>query len=183
MKTIKRVIIVIFILIILIVAIMLKVVQDIKVQEEVEKEEEVIIDNSIHILENRNIFYTIATCIDKYSNYIAEKDINSLIDILDKEYIESHSITEHNILNSIDKFDTKQINVVRNVYEQEVDKYNSIYYVYYTARNDTESQVEDGFFGEVERASEKDKYLIVKLNYSNETFSVMPYNGEIFINN
>ncbi len=180
MKKIKLVIIVISVLIVIIMAVMLKIMSDVKVQEQIKEEEEVIINKEINILKNRNIFYTISSCIDKYTNFISKNDTKALIDILDTKYIKDNNITTNNVINYIDKFKTKQINVVRKIYEQEIDKYNSLYYVYYTARNDTDSQIEDGYFGEIKREEEQDKYIIVKLDFSNETFSIMPYNGEMF---
>lgn len=145
LKIIRRIIIVVFILILIIVSIIFKVNKNIEIQKNIEIEETPIIDNDIKLLENRNIFFTISTCIDKYTTYIANKDTKSLIDILDKGYINSHNITENSILDSLDKFDMTQINVVRKVFEREIDGYNSTYYVYYTSRDNLEAEMEDGF--------------------------------------
>lgn len=122
-------------------------------------------NKTITLLDNRNMFFTVSTCVNRYIDYIVKKNNNSLYLILDAKYIAKNNITEQNILNSVDKITNKQVFIARKIYEMAEDNYNSTFYVYGTIRDDKDE----------EKTQEKDFYITVKLNYENNTFSIIPF--------
>lgn len=128
------------------------------------------IDNSIKIVTDQNKFFEVSSCIDKYITYSQTDDYDSLFNILNKEYVEQNNISKENIFNYIRKFDSNDIFSSRKMYYQQLDNSIYKYYVYGTYRQ----ELIDGV------GQSQDYYFIVYLYTNNMTFSIEPYDGEIF---
>lgn len=121
-------------------------------------------ENSIEKVRERNNFYTVSACIDKYLSYLYDKDIDTLYSYLDKEYIEQNGITKNNILEKIGKIDTYKIFSAKEMYEQKITDGITKYYAYGVIKED----VADG------EALEEEFYIAIKIDSKNSTFSVLP---------
>lgn len=122
-------------------------------------------DKTITILDNRNMFFTVSSCVDRYIEYIVKKNNISLYSILDDKYITENNITKQNIWNYVDKFSNKQIFSAKEIYKMEDDDYNNTFFVYGTIREEKENVM----------TPKKDLHIVVKLNYENDTFSIIPF--------
>lgn len=111
-----------------------------------------------------NWFYTVNTCVDRYLTYLSEKNTDSLMKVLDKNYISYEGITEQNLWNKIESPEFLQILSVQAMYEGEMKGNIKTYYVSGTVRDDIMDM----------QTEEKPFYVTVKLDTVNQTFSIMP---------
>lgn len=128
------------------------------------------IDNSIKIVTDQNKFFEVSSCIDKYITYSQNDDYDNLINIISSEYIKENNISQDNIFNYIKKFDFNDVFSSRKMYYQQLDKSIYKYYVYGTYRQELMDSV----------GQSQNYYFIVYLYTNNMTFSIEPYDGEIF---
>lgn len=120
--------------------------------------------NSIEKVRERNKFYTVSACVDKYLSYLYEKDTEVLYNYLDIEYIEKNEITKNNILQKLDQIDTYKTFTAKEMYKQEITDKITKYYAYGVIKEEVPN-------GEPE---EEDFYITIKIDSENETFSVLP---------
>lgn len=169
MRNIKIIIIIVLLIILLIVGILLYISYNKPTIDSVGKQEDMIasenIIDDIEILNNRNLFFTVSNCVNRYIENIVKKEDVSVYAMLDKDYINENRITAQNIWNYVDKFSTKQVFTARRIHLTELDNYHSIFYVYGTVREDKEDQM----------TKESDFYITVKLDYENSIFSIIPF--------
>ena len=114
-------------------------------------------------------FYMISNCVEKYINYIINKDSKNLMKIVNDSYLQEKNIDEKNILSLIDNIDKKYTFQARKMLYKKGDS-DETYYVYGFL-------IEDGLDGISEK---KDFYTLVKVNDSFTKFSIIPYDGEVF---
>lgn len=119
-------------------------------------EEEVEIGGTkkIEKVTSRDDFYIVEKCIQKYMEYLKEKDIKKIYGCLDEEFLQKENITESNITKKIENWETG------NFTAEKIYGYD-----------DTEIMSEYFVAGLIEN---KEYYIIVKIDYNNETFSVLP---------
>lgn len=103
---------------------------------------------------SRDDFYIIEKCIQKYMGYLKEKDIEKIYGCLDEEFLEKENITKNSITKELENWKTGDFTAEKM-------------YVY----DDTETISEYFVAGLMEN---KEYYIIVKVDYDNETFSVLP---------
>ena len=132
--------------------------------------EEKIDTETISVVKDNDRFYTVSSCVDRYLLYLSSNDVDNLYLLLNEGYKKENNITKENINNFI----KPTMNFVtfnpRKMYEQRLSKNVYKYYVKGYIKEDTFNQI-----GEKE-----DYYVIVIMDQSNLTFSIMPYDGEIF---
>lgn len=129
----------------------------------------------IEPVKSSTAYFTVQSCVNKYISYILEKDLNSVYNILDNEYIEKNAITENNVLDKINNINEKVIFEATKMYVQEIDENNNKYYV--------SGVLEQDNFGYVdEKAIVEDKFNVaVVLDLENMIFSIIPLeDGGIF---
>ena len=140
----------------------LLLVSDISSNKPIENKEEFSIDiNKIDELKNRNEYYDVSKCVYRYFASIRETDTVSLMDILDKDYINEFNITENNIYKYT--LENKSSNLhyyIKDIYY----KYNS---------NITQYVVKCRVLN---NTTEEDIYLIILFDSVNTSFSVLPVN-------
>ena len=128
--------------------------------------------NEIEIVTSSSKFYTVSSCVNRYMYYISLEDKKSLLEILEKKYVKKNNIDENNILDKIDKFDNDYNFLASKMYQQEVNNNVMKYYVKgYLVEKNASSGVEH----------QNNYYLIVYLDSKNSTYSIEPYDGEIFL--
>jgi len=129
-----------------------------------EEEENVEVENPIEKVRERNSFYTVTACVDKYLSYLYDEDTEVLYNYLDAEYIKQNNITKNNILEKIGSIDTYKIFIGKEMYEQKITENVRKYYAYGVIKED----VADG------EGLEEEFYITIKIDSKNETFSVLP---------
>lgn len=133
-------------------------------------EKEKIDTETISILDDNSRFFTVCSCVSKYINYLSVQDTNNLLILLSKEYKEKESITADNIYEKIGTISGTNSFMGKKIFEQRLSKTVYKYYVYgYTQEELMDSP-----------AQKKDYYLIVILDEANMTFSIEPYDGQMF---
>lgn len=129
-----------------------------------------IIENKIERVTNRDMFFTVSSCVEKYLNLITQKETEKLYNLLYDEYKQKFNVTEENIYEHIGEHSEYQIFTAKKMYK--LEKYsNNKYFVYGIIRDDVEYS--DNI--------ESDYYITVIMNPMNGTFSIMP-NGFMFSN-
>lgn len=125
---------------------------------------------SIELVTDDNRFYTVAGCVDRYFMYLNGDDTDSLLILLDSKFKNDNGVNSSNIYTFLKKYKDYYGFIAKKMYVQREGKNKYKYYVYGLV----ETGIED-----VSKARE-DFYIIVTLDESNITFSVQPYNGEVF---
>lgn len=128
------------------------------------------IDTSIKILEERNRFFEVSNCVDKYIKYVSLKDIDSIYTLFSAKYKEENNITKENIINYIPNLNGNFSFSATRIYKQQLNEKTFKYYVkgYYT------QEIMDNFSPRI------DFNVIVYMYPENMTFSIEPYNGDLF---
>lgn len=127
--------------------------------------------NKIEILTNYNEFYTVNSCIYRTITYIAASDKSSLLLTVNDEYKSKNNVTEDNILSMFPEVSSQSTFLSKKMYYQKLSDNVKKYYVY--------GQIEEESYSGLGNTT--DEYFIVYLDSSNKTFSIEPYDGEIFI--
>ena len=121
-------------------------------------------ENPIEKVRERNNFYTVSACVDKYLSYLYDEDIEVLYNYLDSEYIKEKGITKNNILEKIGKTDTYKIFTAKEMYKQKITEDITKYYAYGVIKE----EIANG------EPLEEEFYIAIKIDSKNETFSVLP---------
>lgn len=133
-------------------------------------DQEKIDTTTISVLNDSNRFFTVSSCVSKYINYLSVQDTNNLLVLLSKEYQEKEVINSDNLYEKIGIINGTNSFMGKKIFEQRLSKNTYKYYVY-------------GFIQEElmdSMSAKKDYYLIVILDEENMTFSIEPYDGEMF---
>jgi len=165
MDNIKKliVLIVIIILIILMSLIIIKYVDKKDREENFENTLTMEVENTISILDNRNEFFAVKSCITKYLSYVSLEDDEIVYAILDKNYIEEYNINRQNVLLNLDKYNnpvfySDKIYVIQNTAEV---------YTYFIYGNivDKDTMEKDEFKIVVRMDKEKDLFSFISYRY------------------
>ena len=133
-------------------------------------EEEKIDTETISVVKDVNRFFTVSSCVSKYINYLSIKDTDNLLVLLSKQYKDENKINSDNLYNFIGTIGGTNTFSGKKMFVQRISKSIYKYYVY----GFTQMELMDSV------APKKDFYIIIILNEENMTFSVEPYNGEMF---
>lgn len=138
-----------------------------------EKDEE----NKINIVENYSEFYTVDSCVYRFTTYLSSNDTESILLSISDSYKEKNNINENNVIDKFTSVEEDSIFVAQKMYYEIINKNVTKYYVY---GNIQKNQIFDNdIINTLEKTS---MYLIVYLDKENKTFSIEPYDGKIFIN-
>lgn len=138
-------------------------------KEEVEEKKE---DSVKYVLLNDySRFFTVNSCVYKYISYLQNKDTNSLLEILDKDFKTKNSINSNNIYNYLENLEGNYSFTSKKIYYEKINKKYIKYYVYGHLSKDLMDEI-----GEKE-----DRYYIVTFDIENYLFSIIPYDGTIFM--
>lgn len=131
-------------------------------------------DSSIKIVTSNSKFYTVSSCVDRYLDYLINEDSDNLLLLLDKSYKKNNNLNKDNLFSKIDKFDGLYSFEARKMYQEIINDDLTKYYVFgYLIKEDIDYDIND--IG-------KPFYIIVYLNTSNMLYSIVPYDGKIFVN-
>ena len=135
----------------------------------------IVIDTeTISIVKDNSRFFTVSNCVTSYIGYLNAKDTDSLLILLNSNYKKENNIDANNLYQYTGELDENYFFSAKKMYEQRLSKTMYKYYVYGT--------LEDTIIDEhvVFEYAPVDYYIIVILDESNTTYSIEPYDGEIF---
>ena len=127
--------------------------------------------NNIRIVTSYNDFYTVNSCLYRLITYIYNKDVDSLSLVIDKNYLKNNNIDKSNILSILPSVDEISTFVSRKMYQEKINDNIVKYYV----SGYIEVETFDGL------GDRTNTYFIVYLDSNHKTFSIEPYDGEVFI--
>lgn len=128
------------------------------------------IDNSIVLLNDRNRFFEVSNCVDKFIKYVSADDRSNILKMFNSDYLRNNNITESNIVNEIPNIEGNYSFSANIIYQQQL---NNTTYKYYVKGNYMMDSMDDLIV--------KDEYYIIVYFYTkNMTFSVEPYDGKLF---
>ena len=131
-------------------------------------------ENEIEIVKSTSKFYTVSNCVYRYLTYVSANDTDSLLLLLDNSYKKKNNVSKNNVLDIVGNLDGVYNFEGRKMYQQVLNDDTTKYYVYGYLRKEVMNP---------DLANDPiDYYIIVTLNTKNQTFSITPYDGEIFIN-
>lgn len=135
------------------------------------KSEEQRIDTRVTALEDINRFFTIDSAVSKYFSYVVLKDSESLLKILDEDYIKRNNITSSNIYDFVGNYD----NTIRSELEEayQVSSYNNVYKYYVKVVLKEETLYDSALQGYV--------YYIVTINENELTYAVEPISDIVYL--
>lgn len=162
-KTLKMMILIVVIIILLILGILVSLFTNSNPQNQIIKEEQKQ-PKEIVSVQNRNDFFTVANCVNKYITYLTTKEREILYNYLDEEYKKEKNITIDNIYSHIKTFDRYYKFKAKEMYVGELSSTISQYYVYGTLTVEATGDDEQ----------ETPFYISIKLDKANNTFSVIP---------
>ena len=132
--------------------------------------EESIDTETISIVTNPNDFYTVSSCVSKYLSYLSIGDTEKIFILLSDEYKKNNEVTKDNLyiflnqLSGVYNFNPKKMFV------QQINKNVYKFYVYGVISEEMMDLASD----------ETDFYIVVILDRENTTFSIEPYDGNVF---
>lgn len=138
--------------------------------EKNDTKEEKIDTETISVVEDVNRFFTVSSCVSKYINYLSIKDTDNLLVLLSKQYKEENKINSENLYNFTGTIEGTNTFAGKKMFAQRISKSIYKYYVH----GFTQMELMDSV------APKKDFYVIIIIDEENMTFSVEPYNGEMF---
>lgn len=115
-------------------------------------------------VDNASTFFTVASCANRYIEYLSSRDVNSLKLVLNSKY----NIDEE--MNKFNESDVAYTIKVKKIYQAKMNKNNVKYYVYGLLRKD---QIDEFDFG-------TPYYLIIDIDTDSYTYTVSPYDGKVF---
>ena len=125
---------------------------------------------TISLVKDNSEFYTVSSCINKLFIYLNSEDSESILLLLNDKYKNDNNVTTNNLYSHIKRYDGYYDFMPRKMYVQRVSQNVYKYYVYGIAQ--------EGIYDTL--GEKNDYYLIVLLDESNMTFSIEPYDGEMF---
>ena len=123
-------------------------------------------------VESASAYFTVQSCINKYISYVSSKDTDSILKMIDSEYIMKNNITEENVLEKVEQISVGTIFEANKMYEEEIDSDNKIYYVLGTLKQEgleNYTIIDNNFC------------ITVNMDFANNIFSIIPFgNGGVF---
>ncbi len=127
-------------------------------------------NNNINIVTSSSKFYTVSNCISRYISYLNAGDADSIYLLLDSSYKKKNNISINNVLDIIGGSNNFYSFQATKMYQEELDSNITKYYVKgYIFVDDIDSST-----------NRSNYYLIVILDTKNSTYSIIPYDGEMF---
>lgn len=128
-------------------------------------------DDKYILLDDYSRFFTVNSCVYKYVQYLQSRDIDSLLLVLDKDYVKDKQINRNNIFNFLPDLSNGMYTFTsKKIYFEKINDNYISYYVYGFVAQELMDEV----------GAKTEYYFKVNLDLNNETFSISPYDGKIF---
>lgn len=114
---------------------------------------------------NYSMFFTVSSCINTYYNYLSIKDDESIMKLLNSDYVKKNKINKDNVFNKLNNYDGNIVSFkAKKMYETKLNNKITIYYAY-----------GDIYFDTI-NGSEKngESYLEVRIDNSSRLFDIIP---------
>ena len=135
------------------------------------KSEEEKINTEVIALADVNRFFAIDSAVAKYFSYITSKNSESILQVLDKDYVERNNITSSNIYNFVGNYD---FNIKSNLEEAyQVSSYKNVYKYYVKVA----LKLETLYTSTLQRYA----YYIVTIDENDLTFAIEPISDIIYL--
>lgn len=128
------------------------------------------LDKSIKIVTDQNRFFEVSSCINKYIQYSQNQEYDKLFSIINEDYKEKNNIDINNVFSFFKQIGVNDVFSARKMYYQQLDNGIYKYYVYGYYREELMDSIGEN----------KEYYIVVYLYTDNMTFSIEPYDGELF---
>ena len=128
----------------------------------------------IDIVTNYSNFYTVDSCLNRFVIFLSSKDEESILSILNDEYIKKEEIKKENVLDLFSEVKEGSNFVSKKMYYTKISENISKYYVYGSIEYN-ELQTTNNF-----KSESNDVYFIVYIDKNKRLYSVEPYSGDIF---
>lgn len=175
MKNIKIWIVITTIIIIIITIVLLYIVKNYLAEQQrietgIDNEDELIVnidivDKKIKYVDDRNEYFAVEKCIQKYLQKIVVQDKEAVYNLLDSKYIEENNIDIDNVLENIEengKYEDEIILSINDMYTIKNENDLCVYFVY-------------GEIAETYESDFKNFYIMVRLDKTNDSFSILPH--------
>lgn len=139
-----------------------------KIRENKAAEEE--INTEVIAVADVNRFFTIDSAISKYFSYVTSKNSESILKILDEDYIEKNNITASNVYNFVGNYESSMKTSLEEAYQ--VSSYKNIYKYYVKVKLKRETLYDSTLQGYI--------YYIVTINENELTFAIEPISEIIY---
>jgi len=135
------------------------------------KEKDISNNSEYQLVTDYSRFFTVNSCVYKYVEYLQSQDFDSLLKVLDHEYVSNNGINKNNIYNFLPNLSNGMYNFVsKKMYYKKLSNSYISYYVYGYIIEDT-----------IDSTGTKQYYSYqVNLDIDNQTFNIAPYNGDLF---
>lgn len=130
--------------------------------------------SDIIIVNSSSKFYTVSGCVSRYLNYLYTEDVDNLLILLDNQYKKNNKLNRDNIFNKIEKLDGIYSFEAHLMYQESLKSKMTKYYV----KGVLVPEEMDSFDSDANKVF----YVIVTLDEKNSTYSITPYDGELFLN-
>lgn len=122
------------------------------------------------LLSDYSRFFTVNSCIYKYVVYVENKDVKSLLSVLDEDYKNDKGINESNIFDFVDQLNGNYSFKSKKIYYEKIGDNKFKYYVNGFLYKESIDGLEN----------EEERNYIVNMDNENQLFSIAPYDGKIF---
>ena len=138
-------------------------------KEKAIKEEAIKAKEKYTVVDQKSIFFTVESCANRYIISLSNKDVNSLMKLVDQSIINSHNLDKSNIIDYLGKLDDSYSFEARRIFVKK-DGNISKYFVYGLLKKELIDEYDKG----------TDYYLIINIDNKKSLFSVEPYDGSYF---
>lgn len=136
------------------------------------KQENVVNSSSkAKLLNNYSRFFTIESCMYRFISYIQDNQVDSLLKVLDEDYIEKNAINKDNVLEFVGSLEGFNTFTAKKIYYNDLNDNMIEYYVY--GQIVSEAIDTYSYYG-------VDRYYIVVMDTENMTYSVEPIDKSLF---
>ena len=164
MEKINKTKIILFIIFIILVSFSLFIFNN---QNKVEIEDNKNNKKEVLLLNDYNRFFTVNSCVYKYINYLQTKDINSILKVLNKDYLILNNIDSNNIFNYVEDLNGIYSFKSKEIYYEKINDNNYIYYVY-------GELIKESINGYVEI---NERYYTLNFDIKNQLFDITPFDN------
>ena len=162
-------------------------------EEETQVEQKQVDCNTVKNVSDNSVIPTIESCINKYMSYIAENDKESIFKILDSNYKENNNINSSDDIKE-DTEDNKEKSIkIREIYVKNDSVNIEKFYVRFSIKDATKTIYKDigkdiieelpYYDSAIEDSKdniENEDYIIVKLDYKENVYTLEPIKEEQF---
>lgn len=127
--------------------------------------------NNYILLNDYSRFFTLESCVYKYIVYLQSRDSDSLLKLLNPEYVKKNSITQDNIFDFLGYLDGMFTFKAKEIYYEKISNNVIKYYIY----GQVIQEMIDTF-----SSVGTDKYFVVQLDTKNMTYTIEPSDSTLF---